>query len=92
MDGVAQGAQSFYFDLAYAPAGQLEARAQLFQRVAVAVVQAVAQFDHLSFALVEGLQGARDLIAQGLVGYDISGGRCPRIFQRVRQVILFVLD
>ena len=72
-----QLADGFGFDLADAFAGHLEDAADFFERVGVAVAQAVTQAD--DFALAEGqrLQQLFDLLAQqAVVGELAPGSRC----------------
>ena len=55
-------AQRFGFDLADAFAGDLKLAAHFFERAAVAIHQAKALFEHLTFAFGESVQHVLDLI------------------------------
>src|SRR5262245_12214270 len=68
-DRVLQLADGFGLDLSHALARDLEDAANLFQRVGVAVLQAIAKTDDLALAPREGLEQAFDLLPQdALVG------------------------
>jgi hypothetical protein len=55
LDGMAQGAQGLDLNLANALAGELKACAQLLKGMAMPILKAVAEFDHLAFACVQRL-------------------------------------
>ena len=67
-DGVLQLGDGFGFDLPHALAGDLEDAADFFQRVGVAVAQAVTQADDLPLAVGERLEQLFDLAR--------AAGRC----------------
>src|SRR3954447_3936185 len=63
-DRVLQLADGLRLDLADALAGDLENPADLFERVGVAVAQAVAELDDLALAVGERLEHALDLVLE----------------------------
>src|SRR5262245_17263296 len=71
--GLLELADGFGFDLADAFAGDFENVANLFQRVAVAVAQAVPQLDDLALAVAQGLEHLVDPRPQHLLRG--AGGR-----------------
>ena len=63
-DGMLELADRFGFDLADSLAGHFENAADLFERVGVAVADAVAKLDDFAFAVSQCLENLLDLVLE----------------------------
>src|SRR3989304_1544754 len=91
--GLLEFADGFGFDLADPLAGDLEDVADLLEGVAVALAQAVAEFDDLAFAIAERLENLRDLPAEHFLGGADGRALGAGIGQEVAEVaVLAVAD
>src|SRR5262249_19700716 len=91
--GVLQLADGFGLDLPYALASDLEDAADLFQRVGVAILQAVAEADDFPLAPGERLQQILDLLPQNHVISTVDRIVTGLIFQELAKTrVLAVAD
>ena len=86
-----QLADGLGFDLADALAGDLEDVADFFQRVAVAVAQAVAELDDLAFAVAERLEHLGDPAAEHFLRGADGRAFGRAVGQQVAEVAVFAV-
>src|SRR5690606_36869085 len=89
--GVLQFAYGLGLELADALARDLEDAAALFERVGVAIADAVAKLDDLALAVGEGLEDALDPLLEHLLGRGVGGCALGLVFNEVAEVAVFAL-
>src|SRR5579872_2702959 len=89
---VLQLAQSFRFDLADALARDLEDSPRLFERITIAVSQAVTQLDDLALAIREALENVVDLVFEQLVHRRFRRRVLGAVFEEVAERAVFALS
>src|SRR3954470_13353400 len=88
-DRVLQFADRFRFDLTHALARDLEDAADFFERVGVAVADAVAELDDLALAVRQGLEHLLDLVLQHLLRGGLDRVVGLLVLDEVAEVAVF---
>src|SRR4030042_3033579 len=78
-------------DLADSLAGDLEDVANLFERVAVPVAQAIAELDDLSLPVAERLEDLGNAVAEHTVGRADRGGSGRAVWQQVAEMAVLAV-
>src|SRR5204863_8210166 len=86
-----QLANRLRLNLANTLPGNLENMTNFFQRVAVAVAQAVTELGDLALTIAERLKDLRDLAAKHLLGCADRRALCARIGEQVAKVAVFAV-
>src|SRR4051794_19575751 len=90
-DGVLQLPDRLRLDLANPLAGHLEDPADLFERVGVAVAQAVAELDDLALAVRQRLEDAVDLVLEHLLRRRVDRRLDAVVLDEVAEVAVLAL-
>src|SRR5262249_19756979 len=90
-DGMLEVPHGLGLDLADPLAGHLEDPADLFERIGVAVAEAVAELDDLALAVGEGLEDRVDLLLEHLLGRGVDRALGGLVLDEVAEVAVLAL-
>src|SRR5688572_26435082 len=90
-DGVLELADGLGLDLADAFTGDREDLADLFQRVGIAVGQAVAEADDLALAIVQALQHVGDPLLEKGLGHFLQLVLFPLVLDELAEEVVVVV-